>query len=427
MMQERPELWWVLGILLVLLMLSAFFSGSETAMNSVNRYRLAHRARSGEGWAVLAVHMLRTPDKLLGIILVGNNIANITASSMVALMAAWMWGEVTVVAAGIGLTLIILIFAEVIPKSLASSYPEVVVRLVVHPLRFVAWFVSPMAWLVNTISRMFLRIFRVTPAAPSLALNEKELQVLLETAGDLIPPAHRRTILRVLGMAELTVADAMVPHTEIHGLDLEDSMQEIQELLKEATHSCLPVYRRSISGVIGFLSMTTLGSYMLGGGKLDKEVLEKRLLPPVFVPENRSLPEQLKHFRERNYSMALAVDEYGNTCGLVTAQDLISEIAGEFDPFSSESAKEFSVAADGGVVLSGSDLSREINRDLDWKLPDHEEARTINGLILEELEVIPDANICMQLGEYRLETILLGEQTVWQVRIWPLPVNTEAI
>ena len=412
------DLWWLSGVLTLLLMLSAFFSGSETAMNSINRYRLAYWSREGKSWAVHTAYLLRRPERILGVILVGNNIVNITAAAWVTLVSAHLWGEAAVVPASLALTLGILIFAEVLPKSLASKHPEQIVRLVIHPLRLARWLISPLAWVVNGLAAVLLRPFERDDEVSDLALDEKELKALLETAGELISAPNLRTMVRILEMTELTVADVMVPHTDIVGLDLEDDIDQIRARLQSTKHALLPVYRRSIDDVIGFLSLRTLTSYLLAGGSIDLAVLENRLLPPLFTPEKASLYMQLAQFREEDAYMALVVDEHGSVQGLLTVRDLLAEIVGELDPEQESNDSKWQLSEDGSIVVDGGELSREINREMGWSLPDHADARTINGLILEELEMIPDGNVCLQVGDYRLETLRLENQAVRLVRVW---------
>ena len=415
MLESEWEPWSAFGMLAGLLVVSAFFSGSETAMNSINRYRLAYWARNGHNWAIQASRLLQRPERLLGMILVGNNIANISAAALVTLIAAQMWGQAAVPIAGILLTLVILIFAEVVPKSLAANRPDQVVRLVVMPLRLFAGVLWPLVALVNQLASLLLKPFRLRPGGPSLALDQQELRVLLETAGELLPQAHLDATLRVLDLSELTVADAMVPHTAIVGLDLEDSIEEIRTQLQSSWYSRMPVYRRSIDEVIGFLSLRSLNQHLSKGGVIDKAVLENNLSSPVFVPETTSLYQQMENFRQQQYNTALVVDEYGNVRGLLTVWDLVSEILGLRQGGDRESHWQRS---GDGILAEGRVQARDINRSMNWQLPDNEEIRTLNGLILEELEVIPQGNICLELGDYRIETRRIDDQVVRQMRIW---------
>lgn len=414
--------WWIwLFLLGGLLLLSAFFSGSETAMNSVNRYRLAHRARQNEKWAIRTIRLLRRPDRLLGIILVGNNIANIITASLVTLLATQIWGEFAVAPAGFVLTLCILVFAEIVPKNVAASRPEGISRLVALPLSLLLTILFPLVWLANLIAGVLLRLFGVSPEAPKLALARDELKVALEMAGEMLPEEQLRAMLSVLGLTELTVADVMVPHTEIVGLDLEDDIEQIRAKLQSGRHNRMPVYRRSIDEVIGFISLKSLSSYLGSSEAIDPVVMENFLSPASFVPETTSLYAQLRSFRERSYTIAMVVDEHGNVRGLVTVRDLIAEIAGELDPeLKRGDGLQKAASEDGSYVLEGTALVREINRDLGWALLDTDDSRTLNGLILEQLESIPQGNVCLEIGDYRLETLRIEEQTVRRVRISPV-------
>ncbi|MGI9344657.1 MAG: HlyC/CorC family transporter [Gammaproteobacteria bacterium] len=407
-----------IGALVACLLVSAFFSSSETSTNSINRYRLSHRARSGQKWAQRVVEMLKRPDQLLGVILVGNNVANVAAAMLVTLLATRIWGEVAIAPAGFVLTVIILIFAEIVPKNIAAYRPENVASWVINPLRVAAVLLSPLVWLVNSLAQILLKPFKLKTNDAGLALNESELKVILETASTILPAADIETMLRVLGMRNLTVADAMVPYTEIFGIDLEDPIEEILSKLHASSHSALPVYRRSIDESIGFLNLRSLSKYLGSGEEISKTVLENSLSELFFVPEMTALHRQFQYFRDERINMALVVDEYGSVQGLLTMSDMIAEIVGEFDAAIASSDRKWQLDIDGSILLDGSELVREVNRELGWVLSDSVDARTINGLILEELEVIPEGHVSMSLGDCRLETQRIEGQAIRQVRIW---------
>jgi Mg2+/Co2+ transporter CorB len=408
-------LFWLLGLLLVL---SAFFSSTETAMMSINRYRLRHRARQGHRGARLAEKLLERPDRLIGLILLGNNFANILASSLVTVIAIRIGGEGAIaIGAGI-LTLVILIFAEVAPKTMAALRPERVAlpaALVYYPLLKITY---PLVWLVNLMANGVLRLLGVSLAhVQGHALSHEELRTVVSEAGVMIPKRHRRMLIGVLELQDVQVDDIMVPRNEIDGIDLEDDWDELLEQLTESRHTRLPIYRGDLDSVVGILHLRSIMSE-LAEGELTRELLVEKTLEPYFIPEGTPLHTQLVNFQRAKRRLALVVDEYGDIQGLVTLDDILEEIVGEFTTDPADIYRDVQAEPDGAFMVSGAANVRELNRMMGWRLPT-DGPKTLNGLIIERLETIPEAGAQLQLGDYRLEIVQTAENAVRSVRLHP--------
>ena len=406
-------LFWLLGLLLLL---SAFFSSTETALMSINRYRLRHRARAGQRAARLAETLLKRPDRLIGLILLGNNFANIFASSLVTIIALRVGGE-GAIAIGAGLlTLVILIFAEVAPKTLAALHPErlaLPAALVYYPLLKVTY---PIVWLVNLMANGVLRLLGVkTEYVQGHALSHEELRTVVSEAGALIPKRHQRMLIGVLELQDVTVDDIMVPRSEIDGLDLEDDWGDLLEQITESRHTRLPVYRGDLDQVVGIVHLRSVMGE-LSEGKLTPRHLETKALEPYFVPEGTPLHTQLVNFQRAKRRFALVVDEYGDIQGLVTLDDILEEIVGEFTTDPADIYRDVQTEADGSFMVSGTANIRELNRMMGWRLPT-DGPKTLNGLIVERLETIPQAGAILQLGDYRLEIVQTADNAVRSVRL----------
>jgi Mg2+/Co2+ transporter CorB len=412
-------LYTLLGLLLVL---SAFFSGTETALMSINRYRLRHRARQGQRSARLAEALLQRPDRLIGLILLGNNFVNIFASSLVTVIALRLGGE-GAIAIGAGLlTLTILIFAEVAPKTYAALHPERIAlpaALIYYPLLKVSY---PIVWLVNLMANAVLRLLGIRgEQAPAHALSHEELRTVVSEAGAMIPKRHQRMLISVLELQDVTVDDIMVPRADIDGLDVEDEWEDLLEQITTSQHTRLPVYRGDLDGVIGILHLRTVMDE-LSGGKLNRDHLAEKSLEPYFVPEGTPLHTQLVNFQRAKRRLALVVDEYGDIQGLVTLDDILEEIVGEFTTDPADIYREVQPEPDGSFMVSGGANVREINRMMGWRLPT-DGPKTMNGLILERLETIPKAGARMQLSGYELEIVHTTDNAVRSVRLRP-PART---
>ena len=410
----------LMGLLILLLVLSAFFSGSETALMSVNRYRLRHRARAGHRGARLAEALLARPDRLIGLILLGNNLVNFSAASLVAIIALKRGGQPAVAVGTVALTLVVLIFSEAAPKTLAALHPE---RLA-YPSAYIYYpllkIVYPIVWLTNVASNGVLYLIGVRQSAgEGYALSREELRTVVYEAGARISSRYRQMLLSILDLEQVTVDDVMVPHNEIVGIDLDDDLDEIMKTIGETEHTRLPVYRDNIDQVIGLLHLRRLAN-IVDQSNFSKSSIEALLIEPYFVPEGTPLSTQLVQFQKSNQRLALVVDEYGDIQGMVTLEDILEEIVGEFTAAPTDSVEEIVKENEGCYLIAGSANVRDINKSLHWNLPT-EGPKTMNGLILETLETIPAPGTCLKLADYPIEIVDSNDNRVTLVRIHAFP------
>ncbi|HEX5788935.1 MAG TPA: HlyC/CorC family transporter [Woeseiaceae bacterium] len=405
------------GLLVLLLLLSAFFSGSETALMSLNRYRLRHKARQGHRGARLAEALLRRPDRLIGLILLGNNLVNFSAASLVAIIALALGGEPAVAIGTLVLTFVVLIFSEAAPKNLAALHPE---RLA-YPAAFVYYpllkVLYPVVWLTNACSNGLLYLFGVSSDHEGLqALTREELRTLVHEAGSRISGRYQRMLLSILDLEQVTVDDVMVPHNEIVGIDLDDAADDIERIVRESEHTRLPVYRDSIDNVVGILHLRKLAN--LATQAFDEASLVTLLDEPYFVPEGTPLSTQLVQFQRRRQRIALVVDEYGDIQGIVTLEDILEEIVGEFTTDPANEIADVVQESEEAWLVDGAANIRELNRAQGWALPT-EGPKTINGLIVEMLETIPAPATCLEIAGYPIEIVASDDNRVRTVRIGP--------
>ena len=403
------------GLLGLLLLLSAFFSSTETALMSVNRYRLRHRARQGHRGARLAEALLQRPDRLIGLILIGNNFANIFASSLVTIIALRLGGEGAIAAGAFILTLVILIFSEVAPKTLAALHPDrlaLPAALIYYPLLKVTY---PLVWVVNLMANGVLRLMGVkADVVQGHALSHEELRTVVAEAGALIPMRHQRMLMSVLDLEDVTVDDIMVPRNDIAGLDIEDEWSEVLDQIKHSQHTRLPLYRGDLDNIFGVLHLRDVLED-LADHELSAEALVAHAREAYFVPEGTPLHTQLLNFQRAKRRLAFVVDEYGDVQGLVTLDDILEEIVGEFTTDPANIYRDVQPEDDGTWVVSGAANVRVLNRMMNWHLPT-DGPKTLNGLILERLETIPEAGARLELGGYDMEILQIAENAVKSVR-----------
>jgi Mg2+/Co2+ transporter CorB len=403
------------GVLFLLLILSAFFSGSETALMSLNRYQLRHKAREGHRGARLAESLLQRPDRVLGLILLGNNLVNILAASLVAIAAMQMGGQSAVALGSLILTLVILIFAEVAPKTLAAMHPERVAfpaAMIYVPLLKITY---PLVWLTNVCSNAVLFLFGVRGGDNSLqSLSRDELRTVVHEAGSRISSKYQQMLIGILDLEKVTVDDVMVPHNEIIGIDLDDDLNAIEKVISESQHTRIPVFRDSIDNVIGILHLRRLAN--LSKRSFDKGAIEKLLDDPYFVPEGTPLSTQLIQFQRRRLRIAMVVDEYGDIQGIVTLEDILEEIVGEFTTDPADGDDDAVSDGTDTWLVSGTANIRELNRAQKWELPT-DGPKTINGLIVEQLENIPEPTTCLKINGYPIEIIASDDNRVRTVRV----------
>ena len=415
-MNEDVPLSLLFSLLVFLLLLSAFFSSSETALMTLNRYRLRHQARAGNRSAKLIETLLARPDRLIGLILLGNNLVNIFAASLTTIIAIRIGGDSAIAAGALILTVVILIFAEVTPKTLAALRPERVAKpaaYVYYPLLKLAY---PVVWLLNAISNGMLLLLGVSPNKLSGdALSQEELRTVVMEASSLIPRRHKRMLLSILDLENVAHDDVMVPRNEIVGLDLDDSIDEILSQLQSSPHTRLPLYRENLDNIVGIVHIRKLAR-LLTSGRLDRDSLCDLAREPYFVPEGTPLHVQLVNFQASKRRYALVVDEYGDIQGLVTLEDILEEIVGEFTAMPITLYQEADRQPDGSYVVSGTANIRDLNRSLNWGLPT-DGAKTVNGLILEELETIPSPGTTLDIDGFSIEIMQTADKAVKTVRI----------
>ncbi|MBE0505820.1 MAG: HlyC/CorC family transporter [Marinospirillum sp.] len=408
----------LLGILALLIACSAFFSGSETGMMSINRYRLSHKAKQGDKAAIRISNLLKRPDRLLGVILIGNNFVNNFAAAIATVIAIHFLGEsLGPLAATFALTIVVLIFAEVTPKTLAALHPEQFARPASFALTPLLKLLYPLVWIVNLFSNFILRLLGARPDEHKQDnLTSEELRTVVNEAGNLIPSRHQAMLLSILDMEKITVDDIMIPRQEVTGIDLEQDMDTILELLRHSQHTRIPVYKGDINNVIGILHLRG-ALRLIASEKPSKGMLIQETREPYFIPESTPLQTQLLNFQKEKRRIGIVVDEYGDVQGLVTLEDILEEIVGEFTTDVPQHQDDIQPQQDGSWLIDASATIREINKQLEWELPTHG-PKTLNGLILEHLESIPDGNICVAFGSYRIETLEVKENLIKAVRCW---------
>lgn len=407
----------LVGLLVFLLLCSAFFSSSETGMLSLNRYRLRHQAKEGHRGAKRAIDLLSRPDRLLGTILVGNNFVNILASSIATVLAMQLWGEAGIAIATIGLTILLLIFGEITPKTLAALRPEAVAYPVSLPLSLLQKVLYPLVAMLGWISNGMLRLIGVDPSKKGTdSLSTEELRSVVRESGSDLPMNRQSMLLGILDLERVTVDDIMIPRNEVAGIDLEDDLEVIVGQLRTTPHTRLPVFHKDINQIEGIVHMRQIAR-LLSHDQLTKESLLQACNEPYFVPENTPLSTQLLNFQKQKRRIGIVVDEYGDVLGIVTLEDILEEIVGEFSNQDALRSPDIHPQDDGTLVIDGAAYLREINRALGWQLP-CDGPKTLNGLITEALEQIPDSGICLQIGLYRLEILQAADNRVKSVRAW---------
>ncbi len=413
-MNEAP-LGLLFSILAALIFVSGFFSGSETGMMALNRYRLKHLQKQNHRGSLRAGKLLERPDRLIGLILIGNNLVNVFASVIATIIAIRIWGDSGIYAAGIILTLVILVFSEVTPKTVAALYPEKVAfpsSMILLPLMKVMY---PAVALVNYVTNGLIRILGFqTDRIADEHVSSDELRTIVTDAGALLPQRHRELLLNILDLEQITVDDIMVPRNEVYGIDLDDNDAEILNRIRTSGHTRLPVWREDINNIQGVLHMRAASRILKDEG-LDRGALQREMETPYFVPESTPLHTQLLNFQQKKMPLGVVVDEYGEVLGLAALEDILEEIVGEFTSNFAERTQSIILQRDGSYVIDGTENVREINKSLGWSLPTNG-PRTLSGLILEHLESFPDALVALSIEDYRLEILALEGNVVQSVR-----------
>ena len=379
-----------------------------------NKIKLRNLSKDAKG-ARRALKLLQRPDILLSSILISNNFANILASAIVTIMMIDFF-DGNVLLGSIILTIVILIFSEITPKTIASVYPESFATKSSWMLKILVILLKPLVWLTNIVSSRLLKMFNVDPlgSATNDNLNSDELRTLLDEHGDLIPLQSREMLSSILGMEELTVEDIMTPHAEIIGIDITQSLEEAQKIIESSYYSRLPVFKKSIDNIIGMLHLKDSYQFIEAfEAELD---VKNILLETTFISQSTTISTQLNQFQQKDNNLSLVVDEYGEIQGLLTMEDIFTEIVGKFGGEKDELEKEFTKLKGGAILTDGNSKIRDLNNYLNWKIPE-ESSKTINGLMTEYLDQIPQANLCIEIEGYRFEILELEDKLISKIKI----------
>ncbi|MFO1408608.1 MAG: HlyC/CorC family transporter [Steroidobacteraceae bacterium] len=411
---------WLIGVLVLCIALSAFFSSTETALMAINRYRLRHRAREGSRGARAAERLLAMPDRLIGLILILNNFVNSAAAAIVTMISLQVGGEGAAALAVGAFTVVLIIFGEVAPKTFGALYPERLALSAALVYQVLLKVFYPVVWSVNLVANGVLRLTGVSrEKASTTSLSQEELRTVLAEAATVIPHRHQRMLMSILDLERISVEDIMVPRNEITGIDVSDEWDVIQDQLREIRHTRIPVFEGGLDNLIGILHMKKVARLFARGdfGVADLVALAKTR-EPWYVPEGTSLNRQLLNFQRQRRRMAFVVDEYGDVQGLVTLEDLLEEIVGEFTTDTSSLHKDVHPEKGGSFVVNASASVRTLNRRMGWTLPSSG-PRTLNGLIIEQLETIPEAGTRLQIDDYSIDVLQTGDNAVKTVRLRP--------
>jgi Mg2+/Co2+ transporter CorB len=388
--------------------MSAFFSSSETSMMAINRYRLKHLVKSRNSSARRVSKLLERTDRLLGLILIGNNFTHTLATAIATVIAIRLWDDSAVIAVTVFMTIIMIIFAEVMPKTIAALKPESIAFPASYILKPLSKILSPLVTLVSLISNSVTKLIGINlEGSIDEELKPEELKTLLQSSG--ISERQQKMLMGIFDMDFLSVNDVMVPRNDIKGIDLDEDLESILLSLQDIDYTYIPFFRDSIDNIEGFLSVNKKAD-LLGGINMNIDSLIKELEEPLFIPKNTALNKQLAHFQSSNTRVGLIVDEYGDIEGLITLRDILEEIVGEITKDSSD-RMDIMPQVDGSYLIEGSVMVREINTRLKWDLST-EGPKTLSGLILETVQSIPNKNVGITLGAYRLETILIKDNVV---------------
>ncbi|EAW29648.1 hypothetical protein GP2143_04303 [marine gamma proteobacterium HTCC2143] len=405
------------AILAVLLMLSAFFSSTETGMMSLNRYRLKHLRKKGHKGARRASRLLKRPDRLISLILIGNNLVNFVAASLFTVIVIRLWGEAASVVIGpIILTLVFLIFAEITPKTIAAYHPEKIAfpaSSVLVPLLKILY---PFVWFINTITNSLLKMIGIdTQNHSGETISPAELRTIVNDAGPHIPRRHQGMLLNILDLEQASVEDIMIPRNEIQGLDLADSDDALLEQLRSLEFTRIPIFQEDINNVVGTLHQRNVSRVIDENGNIVRKNLMEQIREPYFTPESTPLHTQLVNFQQQQRRMGIVVDEYGVVQGLVTLEDILEEIVGEFTSNMADQIKDIHPQSDGSFMINGTATIRDINKGLNWELSTLG-PKTLNGLLLEKLESFPDASVGVQVERYKFEILEIKDNIATRVR-----------
>ena len=414
--------------LIVMVVISAYFSGSETGMMTLNRYRLRHMAKQGNRAAKRVEKLLRKPDRLISLVLIGNNLVNILASAIGTIVGMRLYGNAGVAIATGVLTFVVLVFAEVLPKTIAALYPEKVAfpsSVLLGPLQIV---MMPLVWLLNTVTRLLMRMVGIkADVVVSGALSKEELRTIVHESRSQMSRRNQDMLLSVLDLEKVSVNDIMVPRNEIVGIDINDDWKSIVRQLTHSPHGRIVLYRESLDDTISMLRVREAYRLMTEKQEFTKEMLLRAADEIYYIPEGTPLNVQLVKFQRNKKKVGLVVDEYGDVQGLLTVEDILEEIVGDFTTSMSPTlAEEVTPQNDGSVIIDGTANVRELNKAFNWQLPE-EEARTINGMLLEALEEIPAAGTRVRIAQYDIDILDVQDNMIKQVKVLPVKPLRESV
>ncbi len=403
-------------ILAILILLSGFFSGSETALMTLNRYRVKSLADKGHKGAKLAIKLLRRPDRLLGLILLGNNIVNIVAATIATVIALRLYGETGIVVAPFALAFVILVFAEVTPKTLAALKPEKLAFPSAFIYTLIATPLYPFVWSVNIFSNALLRLIGIHPDKEAKQeLSADELRAVVVEAEHFMSQAHSDMLLGILDLEQVSVEDIMIPRNEITGIDLNDDWNDIVHQITHSQRTRVPVFHDSIDNTIGVLHLRKVLN-LFSRDELNMKTLKGLIAAAYFIPAGTTLTRQLLNFQDNRRRSGLVVDEYGSIQGLVTLEDILEEIVGQFTTDSPTRNLGIHKQKDNSYLIDGNAHIREINRALNWTLPANG-PKTLNGLILEHMEIIPQTGTSLMINNYTIEITRTTNNAVQTARV----------
>lgn len=411
---SHPLILWC--ILLTLLVLSAFFSGSETSMMSLNPYRLRHQRKKSAG-ARRAAKLLSMPDRLIGLILIGNNAVNILAAIIANMLAIYYVGETAAPwVATATLTILVLVFSEVTPKTIAAQNPEWFAFKASHILKPLLQLLTPLVWSINKLTNTFIGILGFDPNKNrDDSLDSEELKSLVDLSGHKISNSNQGMLRAILDLDNMTVEDIMIPRNEVSGLDLEDDIEVLMEQILSCEYTRQPVYSGDINNIIGIFHVRK-ANHLLRAETITHKAIKRFSDETYFIPESTKLTTQLLNFKKMRSRFAIVVDEYGEIQGLVTLEDILEEIVGDFTTNEADKIDEVIAQNDGSYFIDGAATIRDINKSTNWNLP-LDGPKTINGLVLEQLESIPDGNVSFNINNFKFETLEINGTRVKKVAV----------
>ena len=417
--------WMLFSSIVFLLFLSAFFSGVETAMMSLNRYRLKHLVKENDKGAIRADKLLKRPDRLLGVILIGNNFVNILAASLTTVLCLNLFGDSGVVIGSIVLTLIILVFAEITPKTFAALNSEKVALPASLILKYLQKILRPLVLFVNFFSNFFMRLLGTKETTINEDLSPEELKSVLENSGDLIPKKYQDMLISVLELDKVSVDEVMTQRSEVIGIDINQPIENILSNLQNNQKDFLPIYNESLDDLRGVIDLYGITSFLSNEDKSIESLIES-LDEAYFIPENTPLSTQLFNFQKNKKTVAVIIDEYGSLKGLVTIKDVLEEIVGELATDIDRETVEIMEQKDGSYLIDASIPLRELNKKLNWQLPING-AKTLNGFIIDQVETIPENNIKIEIDNYAIETILIRNNMIKIARVLQVKQEDEEL